>query len=260
MVAVAVLGDGSLTSFAICACAAAAGGLAVGSRLVSGWLTRPRLRGVGVATSPIVYLLIGSSGPLLANNGSVPWLASISSTDAHTLGAFAAAVTLSRIPTQFVAAVFSPLLSHLGHAVEAADRATFEHLRRRSDLWAVVIGAVYVVAFAALGPWVLSIFVGPDYQLGVRYLVVLAAASSVMFVAVVQQACLAAVDRWPRIAVSWLLGTGTFMLTLALPVEPLWRATIAPLVGVLTALLALILLGFRAWDLRAPQSEADPAR
>jgi O-antigen/teichoic acid export membrane protein len=253
VVAVAALGEASLTAFAICACAAAAGGLALGSRLAPGWLTRPRLRGAGVATSPIVYLLIGSSGPLLANNGSVPWLASISSVDAHTLGAFAAAVTLSRIPTQFVAAIFAPLLSHLGHAVETGDRVTFDHLRHRADLSASVIGIAYVVAFAALGPWVLSVFVGPDYQLEVPYLVVLAAASSVMFVAVVQQACLAAVDQWRRIAAAWVFGTISFFIVLTLPVEPLWRAAAAPLAGVLTALIALLVLSRQIWDLRSDQ-------
>ena len=111
-----------------------------------------------------------------------------------------------------------------------------------------------------LGPWVLSVFVGPKYELGTAYLVVLAAASSGMFVAVVQQACLAAVDRWPRIAVSWVIGTVAFVLTLTLPITPLWRATLAPLTGVLAALVALTVLGWRAWDLRSPQPEADPAR
>ena len=129
--ALVALGQDSLTAFALGACAAAAMGLLVGSFLVRGWLTWPRLRGPGVATAPIIYLLIGSTGPLLANNGSVPWLASISSVDDVTLGAFAAAVTLSRIPTQFVTAIFAPLLSHLGHAVEGGDQATFQHLRRR---------------------------------------------------------------------------------------------------------------------------------
>jgi O-antigen/teichoic acid export membrane protein len=214
-------------------------GLLVGSSLTPGWLTWPRLRGTGVPTSPIVYLLIGSTGPLLANNGSLPWLASTSSVDATTLGAFAAAVTLSRIPTQLVAAVFAPLLSYLGHAVEAGDRATFRHLRRTAGSVAVVGGLLYIVAFAVLGPWVLSVYVGPEYELGVGYLVVLAAASSAMFVAVVQQASLAALDRWPSIALAWVLGTAAFMLVLTLDIDTLWRATIAPLAGVLTALVAL---------------------
>ena len=258
--ALVALGQDSLTAFAMGACAGRRRGAT--SRLGP----RPRLadvaeaRGPGVATAPIIYLLIGSTGPLLANNGSVPWLASISSVDDVTLGAFAAAVTLSRIPTQFVTAIFAPLLSHLGHAVEIDDRATFQHLRRTAEVGASVAGLLYIVAFGVLGPWVLALYVGPKYELGTAYLVVLAAASSGMFVAVVQQACLAAVDRWPRIAVSWVIGTVAFVLTLTLPITPLWRATLAPLTGVLAALIALTVLGWRAWDLRSPQPAVDPAR
>ncbi len=92
---------------------AAAVSLLVAGRRVEGWLAPLRLRGREAAVKPLVLLLIGSIGPLLANNGSVPWLAATHSVDAYTLGAFAGAVTLSRIPTQFVSAVFSPLLAHL---------------------------------------------------------------------------------------------------------------------------------------------------
>ena len=42
------------------------------------------------------------------------------------LGAFAGAVTLSRIPTQFVSAVLSPLLAHLSESVERADEDDFD--------------------------------------------------------------------------------------------------------------------------------------
>ena len=253
VVALVALDRASFTSLALACCAGAAGGLVVGARLSPGWLVRPRLTGWKVPITPLLYLLVGSIGPLLVNNGSVPWLAGVPSVDALTLGAFAAAVTLSRIPTQFVAAVFSPLLAQLGHAAETGDRKTFEHLRRRADLGALVIGAVFVVGFALLGAWILSVYVGPQYQLSVPYLAVLAAASSVMFVAVVQQACLAAVGRWPRIAVAWLCAAVAFVIVLLLPVAPLWRATAAPLVAVLTAVAVLTVLSRRTWELRSPQ-------
>ena len=70
---------------------------------------------------PLLLLLVGTAGPLLANNGSVPWLRSTDAVSPHVLGAFAGAVTLSRIPTQFVSAVLSPLLAHLSESVERAD-------------------------------------------------------------------------------------------------------------------------------------------
>jgi O-antigen/teichoic acid export membrane protein len=222
---------------------AAAVSLLVAGRRVKGWLAPLRLRGREAAVKPLVLLLIGSIGPLLANNGSVPWLAATDSVDAYTLGAFAGAVTLSRIPTQFVSAVFSPLLAHLAAVVDAGDDATFRHLRRSAESAAAVLGVLYVGGFAVLGPWILSLYLGPGYRLGVVPLALLAAASSGMFIAVVQQAGLSALDQWWRIAWAWIVGTIAFCVVLIAPVDTLMRAAIAPVAGVASALLAMALLG-----------------
>ncbi len=229
-------GTDSVTTLAVTSCAAVAGSLAVGSVLCRHWLAPPRLRGAEAAIRPLLYLLVGSVGPLLANNGSVPWLAGIDRVDAYTLGAFAGAVTLSRIPTQFVSAAFSPLLAHLAQSVEDGDERTFTHLRRSADLAAVALGLAFVAVFTLAGPWLLTVYLGPRYELGAGTLAVLAGASSAMFVAVVQQASLAALDRWSRIALSWGAGTATFVLVLLLPGGALLRATVAPLAAVLAAL------------------------
>ena len=149
-------------------------------------------------------------------------------------------MTLSRIPTQLVAFVLpAPLLSYLGHAVEAGDRATFRPLHQTAGgCVAVVGGLLYIVAFAVLGPWVLSVYVGPEYELGVPY-PSWSWPRPAARLAVVQQASLAALDRWRSIALTWVFGTAAFVLVLALDIDTLWRATIAPLAGVLTALAAL---------------------
>jgi len=101
----------------------------------------------------------------------------------------------------------------------------------------------YVVAFAALGQLALRLMLGPDFSLDVANLAVLAAASSGMFVGVVQQAALGAIGRWHHIAYAWVAATVTFGLVLVVPGDPLWRATAAPLVGVLTALASMWVFG-----------------
>ncbi len=246
---VVAVGLDSVVTLALVCCASSASSLVVGGLLCPQWAARPR-RGREVATRPILYLLAGSVGPLLANSGSVPWLAGTGAVDVYTLGAFAGAVTLSRIPTQFVSAVFSPLLTQLAQTVESGDQETFTLLRRSAALVAVALGIGYVAAFALLGPWLIRVYLGPGYALERPYLAVLAAASSLMFVAVVSQAGLAALNRWPRIGVSWGLGTLGFLAVLLLPGDQLWRASTAPLVGVLTALVALTALSRGAWELR----------
>jgi hypothetical protein len=115
---------------------------------------------------------------------------------------------------------------------------------------AVLLGLLFVAAFAVLGPWLIGVYLGPRYHLGVLNLAILAAASSIMFVAVVQQAGLAALDRWPRIAGAWIVGTVGFLAVLMLPGDALWQATTAPLVGVTAALVLLVMLSRGAWDSR----------
>lgn len=242
------MGADSLTTLAAACCASAALSLLIAGRGRASWLSVPMLRtAVAGPVRPVVYLLVGSVGPLLVNNGSVPWLRSTHTVEPAVVVAFGGAVVLSRIPTQFVSAVFSPLLAHLSSAVEDGDQAGFRHVRRLAEAGAVALGAAYVALFALACPWLISTWLGGDYGLDRANLAVLAAASSCMFVVVVLQAGLGALDRWRRIAVSWVAGTVAFGLTLLLPVSTLWRATAAPLAAVLTALVVMWWLGRTLW-------------
>ena len=239
----AATGNDSVTALAIGCCASVVLSLLAGSWRIGPWLARPLLHASDVPLRPLLLLLVGTAGPLLANNGSVPWLKATEAVSPHVLGAFAGAVTLSRIPTQFVSAVMSPLLAHLSDAVERGDEAAFRKVLARTEVLTAVLGVAYVVAFAALGQLALRLMLGPDFSLDVANLAVLAAASSGMFVGVVQQAALGAIGRWHHIAWAWVAATVTFGLVLVLPGDPLWLATSAPLVGVLTALLSMWVFG-----------------
>lgn len=247
----AALGRGSVTSFAAGCCAALVVSLVAARWRLGPWLARPAFRGSDLPLRPLLLLLIGTAGPLLANNGSVPWLRSVDAVSPHVLGAFAGAVTLSRIPTQFVAAVLSPLLAHLSESVERADEVAFRRVRVRAQALTAVLGVVYIAAFALVGQLLLALLLGPDFTLGVANLAVLAAASSGMFIGVVQQAALSALGEWDRIAWAWVAATATFVLVLFLPGDHLWRATVAPLVGVATALVVLWALSRNGWAARS---------
>lgn len=251
-------GTASVVSLAAGCCLAVMVSLVVGGCRVGPWLARPALRGADVPLRPLLLLLVGAAGPLLANNGSVPWLRSTDAVGPHVLGAFAGAVTLSRIPTQFVSAVLSPLLAHLSESVERADETAFRRVRVRATALTGVLGTVYIVVFAALGQLLLALLLGPDFTLGAANLAVLAAASSGMFIGVVQQAALGALGEWDRIAWAWVAATATFVLVLLLPGDPLWRATAAPVGGVATALVTMWLLSRNGWGSRSRVLPAEP--
>ena len=248
----------SASTFAAACCVAAAMSVAVAGFRRSSWWASPRLRSADVPVRPVVYLIVGTAGPLLVNNGSVPWLRSTHSVDPQVIVAFGAAVVLSRIPTQLVSAAFSPLLAHLSAAVEEDDEIGFRRVHRMAGLAITAMGAAYVPAFALLGPWALTVWLGPGHELGPAYLAVLAAASAGMLVAVVFQAGLGARDRWPRIAASWGVGAVVFGLTMLLPVSTLWRATAAPMAAVLTTLAVMWWPGDRVWVSRVtPDGRGD---
>lgn len=245
--------------------AAAVGTLLSGTMsILGGWIRMraawgfPRPFARVVPTVPVAWLLVGSIGPVLIGNLVVPWFAAIE-TDPLLVGGFGAALTISRIPTQFVSAAFAPIMVTLSALVESGDDVGHRRALARALRIAVVLGAAFVVAYWLLGPWLLSVYVGSAYAVPRWVLACLAAASSGLFIAAVEQASLAALERWRRIALSWLLGAATFGLVLLLPIDPLLRASLAPLLGVVAALTFMVLAPGRHSAERVTSLRTDPS-
>ena len=240
--AIAFSGHPDVDLIALATCVSATLAIVVAGFWCPGWYVRPSLRQVGVSWRPILLLLVASVCPVLAGNAPSPWLNAVYPNHADTAITFAAAVFLSRIPTQFVSAAFGPLLSHLTHAAETGDAATFHRLTRMADLTAVVLGAVFVLAFAVIGVRLLPVYANTPKaaQLSIETLAVLALASALMFITVVQQASLAATSRWNTIAAAWVIGLVSLGVVLALPISALHRATAAPAAAIGTALVVML--------------------
>ena len=235
-------GWATVDRLAIGTCIAGAAGLAAGGRSCPHWFARPRLAAAGISWRPILLLLAGSACPLLAGSGPALWLNVAGHVTKPTIVAFSAALTISRIPTQFVSAAFSPLLSQLGHAIESADHATFVRLRSKAELAAAALGVTFIIGFSFVGAWALPIYsstpAGSAIPIG--DLALLATAGALMFLTVVQQASLTALDAWGWIAGSWGGGTIVLFLTFLLPFPSVTRAVVAPAAAVLTATLLMV--------------------
>jgi O-antigen/teichoic acid export membrane protein len=199
----------------------------------------PRPFATVVPTVPVAWLLVGSIGPVLIGNLVVPWFAAME-TDPLLVGGFGAALTISRIPTQFVSAAFAPIMVSLAALVESGDDAGHRRALARALRIAAILGVAFVALYWLVGPWLLSVYVGSTYAVPRWVLALLAAASAGLFVAAVEQASLAALQLWRRIAISWLVGAVGFGLVLLLPADPLLRASLAPLVAVVSALAVMI--------------------
>ena len=73
-------------------------------------------------------------------------------------------------------------------------------------------------------------------------MVLLAASSAVMLLAMVEQAVLNSRSRWRIVALTWALATAGFIVTISLPVSTVLRASLAPLVSVVIAFVGMTVL------------------
>lgn len=241
-------GRADLESMAAATCVAATVSLKVASRYSPGWFSRPRLRRENVSLRPVALLLLGSVGAVVTNSGAAPWLAAVGSENAFTIGAFAGAAMLSRIPTQLASAAFGPLLAQLSQSVEVADHVARRRLQRSADVASAAFSLLFVTLFVVAGPQVLALYLGPAYILPRATLALLALTSGLMMFVIVLQAGLAALERWGTIAGSWVIATGGLIVVLSLPFDPLVRAAAAPAAAVSMAMTCMVVARF--WSTR----------
>jgi O-antigen/teichoic acid export membrane protein len=236
----------SIATFAAATCLSAACSVVVSYWVFPSARIRPRMRGAEVSWRPLGYLLLSIASIMLINNGAVVWLSATHSVAAVTLGAFAGVMALSQIPTQLSSAIAGPTLSHLAHALDRGETHVFHRLHRRVVTLTTWSGLLFVGLFALLGQELLTIYLGRRFTLDRSYMVLLAASSSVMLLAMVEQAVLNARSQWRGVGLSWSLATVAFFLVLVLPASTVFRASLDPLVAVLVALITMY--AFNAWS------------
>lgn len=226
--AVALSGRHSMNWFAAAACASAALSLLVAHSVAPIWV-RPRLSGARDHWVSLLQLSAGTITMMLLLNGSIVWLSTSRTISVYTLGSFAGAITLSQVPAQFASAVASPALSNLSIAIDDRMFDDFRRLRNKMLCWCVLGGGLYIVVFTLTGELALTIYLGGNYLLPRPDLIILASSSTVILLALVEQAALSARRQWRFISGSWGLGCLGFLATLCLPIGSLTRALLAPL-------------------------------
>jgi len=225
--AIAVGHGTSPVLFAAALCVSAAVGAVVAAARMSGWFAWSIRADLAVPWVPLIWLSPAILVPLVINNATVPWLSAGGQVSAHELGAFAGAVTLSRILTLLVGAAYGPVLNPLSNAVEAGDLSRFRKVHRGAASVAGLAGFIYAGALWSLGPWLLRLYLGPSYVLGRNVFAVLALGSAFMFLSVVEQASLVALSAWRGVAVGWLIGFAVFAGFLASGLAPIGAASLA---------------------------------
>ena len=198
---------------------------------------RELLSALGTLTgAAILSQLIVNAAPVAAQVLATP-------EEADRAGVFIAALVLTRIPLFFFGAVQATFLPTLARLSAADDRHGF---LRQTRLVLVLVGgagAAFVLGLAAVGPWVLTLLYGPEFDSGRGVLVVLGLGAAAYMIAQALAQALIALRSYRTPLYAWAAGSATFFACLALPLSLEARVSVALLVGgaVATAVMALLL-------------------
>ena len=199
----------------------------------------------GALSRALGALLVASVATALVLNVSplvVEVLAGPGQTDDP--GRFLNALLIARIPLFFFQAVQASLLPRLSALVGAGRFDELIQVFRRLLGLVVAIGAAAVVGYALVGTWIVEIAFGADFAVERRDMVMLAASSAVLMVALSLGQVLIACQAQGRMAGAWVLGLATFPVVVALGNDLFLRVEMALLVtvSVVAAAMAALLI------------------
>jgi len=152
------------------------------------------------------------------------------------------ALVVARIPVFMFQAVQASLIPQLAALAAEGRDAEFRHrlLRLMAALTATVVA--FTAAAMAVGPVVIRVFFGSEYELGASHLGYLAGASGAYMLGLALAQALIAVAGYRRVAAGWVSGMAVLFAVTAIPGEVLLRAERGFLAGAVTATVAMALL------------------
>lgn len=151
--------------------------------------------------------------------------------ESEEAGRFLAGLVIARVPLFLFQAVQASLLPKLAHLAAGQQWAEFRWALRRLLTVVVGIGAVATLVAWAIGPEVVTLLFGAEFELGHRDFALLALSSSGFMVAVTLGQSLIALSSQARLAVAWGVGVLTFLAVAALGSDLYLRVELALVAG-----------------------------
>jgi O-antigen/teichoic acid export membrane protein len=187
-----------------------------------GWLLAASLAAQGLANLATVAV------KLLADAG-----------ERAAAGHFLAGFTVARLPLLVFAAVQAVLLPSLTRNLAEGAHGRFHRQLRLVLCVTAALGAIGVVGAFAIGPEVLRLLFGPEFDLQRTDLAALSLGTAIYMLALVLQPAVIALDRHRVNAVAWVAGLGVFLACLSVPLGTFARVELALVLGSLTVVGAL---------------------
>lgn len=221
-------------------------------------LTAPRPRRLTQPGPPASWRDLGSAlGLLVAGSAcsqfvinAAPVAANLlaGTADQARVGVFISVLVFARMPLFVFAALQAVLLPGLARLAALGDLPGFR--RRLLRILGLVggFGVAGVVALAVIGPWLVRLVFGAQFQTTRAVLVPLAVAAAAYMIALVLSQALISVRGYRESLTGWAVGCLAFLLALVVPLELELRvgyAFVAATVASVTVLGGLLLLRLR---------------
>ncbi|HZB21587.1 MAG TPA: hypothetical protein VE463_17240 [Blastococcus sp.] len=157
--------------------------------------------------------------------------------EAARAGVFISVLVLSRIPLFLFSAIQAAFLPGLAALAAQGDTAGFRR-RLLTVLGAVTALAVAgLVVFVALGPWLVALFYGQEYQTTRLDIWPLAAGAGLFMIASAMAQTLIALRAYVLSVAGWVLGTVAFLVAITVPLRLEQRVGLSFLAATLVATL-----------------------
>lgn len=198
---------------------------------------------VGGLSRALGALLVASVATALVLNVSPLAVEVLAGPDqAEEPGRFLNALLIARVPLFFFQAVQASLLPRLSALVSVGRFDEMVHVFRRLLGLVVGIGGVAILVCAAIGTRIVEFAFGADFAVERRDMVLLAASSAVLMVALSFAQALIACRAQGRMATAWVLGLVAFPVVVALGDDLFLRVELGLLATVSVAALSMATL------------------
>jgi O-antigen/teichoic acid export membrane protein len=198
---------------------------------------------VGGLSRALGALLVASVATALVLNVSPLAVEVLAGPDqAEEPGRFLNALLIARVPLFFFQAIQASLLPRLSALVSVGRFDEMVHVFRRLLGLVVGIGGVAILVCAAIGTRIVEFAFGADFAVERRDMVLLAASSAVLMVALSFAQALMACRAQGRMATAWVLGLVAFPVVVALGDDLFLRVELGLLATVSVAALSMATL------------------
>ncbi|HWF58510.1 MAG TPA: hypothetical protein VG520_09165 [Candidatus Dormibacteraeota bacterium] len=203
-------------------------------------------------TTALGSLLVASlATQFMFNGGTVIVQLLASPSEQRAAGTFLNGRVLAFVPLFLFQAVTAALLPRLSALHSRESRAEFQRTLARLLMFVAALGTAATAGAFVLGPTVLRLVFGPNFDLSGRDLAVLAATCTALMAAQALAYGLIARSRYRGVVAGWLSGVAVFFAVVLLVHALLLRVELGLLAGGVAAAAILALLQPGLW--RAPQ-------